>query len=123
MTMAVPVLPVSDLEISIAFYRDRFGFQLGYQEGGVYAIVHRNGAEIHLSQDSSGRTGRAYVFCSGIDELAAQFQEVGLSLELEVKTQGYGIREFIVYDLDGNRIGFGEVLGVSSESSVAGGLD
>ena len=44
-----PVLRVTDLARSIAFYRDRLGFELDFSYENFYASVHRDGCYIHLS--------------------------------------------------------------------------
>jgi catechol 2,3-dioxygenase-like lactoylglutathione lyase family enzyme len=43
-----PVLRVSDISRSLAFYRDRFGFTIEFAYESFYAGVCRGGCHIHL---------------------------------------------------------------------------
>src|SRR5687768_11659777 len=47
LTSLAPQLLVSDLERSIAFYRDGLGFHFDEPWGGFYAIGRRDGLELH----------------------------------------------------------------------------
>ena len=48
----------------------------------------------------------AYVWCDGVDELAAEFQRRGVPLEREPMNMVYGMREFDVLDPDGHVLCF-----------------
>src|SRR5947208_198168 len=43
----IPALPVQDIAVAITFYRDKLGFTEVHQDTG-FAVVRRDGAEIHL---------------------------------------------------------------------------
>lgn len=126
---AIPAQPVTDIERSVAFYRDVLGFPSRYQEDG-FAIVVRDGVEISLwlSNDESWRTratGKSPV-CTGAESFIAgtascRVQVDGvLELFASVQPSGavhpngglrdtpYGTREFSVRDPDGNLVTFFE---------------
>src|SRR5690349_17476784 len=44
-----PVFRVADLNRSIAFYRDKLGFEVEFNYDGFYASVMRDGCRIHLN--------------------------------------------------------------------------
>lgn len=45
-----PVFRVADLDRSLAWYRDRLGFTVGFVHEGRYAEVARDGCRIHLKR-------------------------------------------------------------------------
>jgi len=48
LTYIAPVLRVSDLMRSLAFYRERLGFALDFRYEDFYASVSRDGCRLHL---------------------------------------------------------------------------
>jgi catechol 2,3-dioxygenase-like lactoylglutathione lyase family enzyme len=123
-----PALPVKDVAASAAFYSDQLGFAAWHQEDG-FAIVHRDGAEIHLWQASddawreradvaerpvvSGAesflagTASCRVRVEGVDLLYAEYERRGvIHPRGAVRDQWWGDRDFGVCDLDGNLVTF-----------------
>jgi catechol 2,3-dioxygenase-like lactoylglutathione lyase family enzyme len=105
-----PVFPVSDVPAAVAFYRERLGFDLGWiwGEPPTHAGVCRGVVGINLTlEPSDAGSGEAYVELQGVDayyeELLARNVEVG-----ELHDRPYGMRDFALIDLDGNRLVFGE---------------
>lgn len=47
-TYVAPVLQVSDLARSVAYYRNQLGFELEFAYEGSYASVLRDGCRVHL---------------------------------------------------------------------------
>ncbi|BCM93968.1 bleomycin resistance protein [Abditibacteriota bacterium] len=130
---AIPALPVSNIEQSAAFYQDKLGFEIGYQEAG-FAILRRDAIEIHLWQaaDQNWRTSvvantspvrsgaesflagtaSCRIGVEGVDELCATIEPHGLMHpNAPLKNTDYGTCEFAVLDGDGNLITFFERLG------------
>jgi len=52
--------------------------------------------------------GGCYLKMQGVDSLHKEFVAKGIEMIHELKTESYGMREFMISDLDGNRINFGE---------------
>jgi catechol 2,3-dioxygenase-like lactoylglutathione lyase family enzyme len=105
---AVPVVPVRDVQEAIAFYRDRLGFQLAFEQG-EYAGVRRDAVELHLDGVVNG--GAGLVTCrietDGVDELYAEVEPGGAVDPAEpIRTTPWGSRQFSVLDPNGNRITF-----------------
>ncbi len=46
-------------------------------------------------------------FCDEIDAYFAELKRKGARLKTEPKNYPYGMRDFVVLDLDGNHLGFG----------------
>lgn len=128
----IPALPVRQIELAAAFYRDRLGFNVGYQDEG-YAIVRRDEAEIHLwaagdegwkvrARNGSGSpvvsgaesflagTASCRIEVAGIDALYDEYRESGVlyGQDTVIEEQPWGTREFPVLDLERNLITFFE---------------
>jgi len=107
-----PVFHVSYVEASIAFYRDVLGFAEDFRFG-TYVGLKLDGFSLHLSQsDGRGRpngAGTVYVFCEGIDAyFAAHVAGAAVDLVQPPADAPYGMRDFIIKDLDGNQLSFGQ---------------
>ena len=121
---------VSDVAKSAAFYRDRLGFEITllFESDHIdpYAIVERDGFEVHLAQ----RPGAVpdwmlvgiNVHVADVDAIYAEFAANGafddaFPRNLDVirehppEDKEYGMRDFIFVDPDGYTHVFGQVLG------------
>ncbi len=109
-TGTVPVLPVTDIEPAIAFYRDALAFTLAFQQGD-YAGVERGAAHVHLDGVANAAAGQVTVRVSvvGVDALYAEIEPKGVVDPAEpLNTKPWGARQFSVLDCCGNRITFVE---------------
>jgi catechol 2,3-dioxygenase-like lactoylglutathione lyase family enzyme len=125
----IPVLQATNVEQSVAFFRDQLGFELVYDEGDGFAILRRDGATLHLTAaaDEEWRrredwtrpivsgaesflagTGSCRVEVEeGVDELYAEAQAAGiLHPRAHLSDTWWGTREFGVLDPDGNLLTF-----------------
>ena len=119
-----PNLVVSDVSRSIAFYRDRLGFELETtvpeNEPYVFAIVRSGAVQIFLNAPGPaideypamkdrplGGTFTMFIEVTGIertyDELKAE-----IPIVTPLETKWYGVTEFVVADPDGYLITFAE---------------
>jgi uncharacterized glyoxalase superfamily protein PhnB len=111
-----PILGVPRVRPAAEYYRDVLGFQLDPERGvfqpvadepdGVYAIVERDGACVHLQIRRGERTLRP----AQRGAYERELKQRGASVQ-PPKRAPYGIRECEVEDLDGHRLAFGEVEG------------
>jgi uncharacterized glyoxalase superfamily protein PhnB len=110
-TAVVPVVPVRNTADAIAFYRDKLGFDVAFEAGPDYAGVSRLGIEIHLDGVVNAAAGAVSVRITthGIDALYADLEPQGvIHPEEPLETKPWGLRQFSVVDLDGNRITFAQ---------------
>ena len=129
MVRSIPALPVSNIDLSNAFYRDVLGFTLVHTEDG-FSILRRDGAEIHIwaanDQDWPRRrpgsppvvsgaesflagTASCRIEVQGVAELHTSFRPLGiLHGKGQLDDTWYGTQEFAVVDLDNNLITFFE---------------
>ncbi len=114
-----PSFTATDLQRSIAFYRDVLGFVIGeeWREKGVLmgCEIHAGAATFMLGQDdfAKGRDRQKGVgmrmYChtaQDVDRLAAQIKERGGMLDQEPKLMPWGDRVFMITDPDGFKLTF-----------------
>lgn len=129
LTHAIPALPVRDQQIGAAYYRDRLGFTVAFEQEGFVKLV-RDGVELHLwvadDERWRGRDGSTPVVSGaesfiagthscrigveGVDELFESIRSLGGLDERRSRLQSthFGTREFAVFDPDGNLVTFFE---------------
>jgi catechol 2,3-dioxygenase-like lactoylglutathione lyase family enzyme len=130
MHRTIPALPVRDVAVAVAFYRERLGFEVLHHDGG-FAVLGRDDAVLHLWEaGDEGWRGRedlaAKPVCSGAESFIAgtasariEVEDVdGLYAELSaaevlhpvsrdgVDETDFGTREFATLDRDGNLLTF-----------------
>lgn len=106
------VLFVSDIERSMDFYVNRFGFKENWRfepTGGKASVaqVSRPGLEIILTEEEPEKMGKALTFISldgddAVDALHAELKARGV----EVKEGVWGYRVMVIEDPDGNEFYF-----------------
>lgn len=111
-----PILPVSDLEHAMAYYR-RLGFSAEpYQNGDEYAFLTRDQLEIHLRTASDLIEGRNpsgvyfYLACGKAAPLEAEFRAAHVPILSPLAPREWQMNEFVLSDPDGNLLRFGEDL-------------
>jgi catechol 2,3-dioxygenase-like lactoylglutathione lyase family enzyme len=111
---AIPILPSADLERTIAFWRP-LGFEVVARYDG-YLVTHADGVELHFTVDAPAedlpaaagrRPGEAFVHVRNALALWKRLRSADVAGTGPVEDRDYGLREFVVTDLDGNRVRFG----------------
>ena len=130
MDQTIPAMPVRDMPAAVAFYRDRFGFQVLHHDGG-FAVLDRDEAVVHLWEASdedwrkrddtlekpvcSGAesfiagTASFRVRVEGVDELYEELSAHDVLHPVSkdgVDDTDFGTREFATLDQDGNLVTF-----------------
>jgi catechol 2,3-dioxygenase-like lactoylglutathione lyase family enzyme len=116
-----PFFIVKDLQASIAFYRERLGFQLDFQgpDGDVYyAAVSRDGIGIMLKQilpdvlpcpnhtRHAWARWDAYIYTLDPDTLFDEFRQHSVSFVKELSFIDDGLWGFEITDADGYVLAF-----------------
>ena len=109
---------------SCAYYGDVLGFVLAFDYGSppFYAEVERDGVRLCLRHTDgpivdSSRARREDVILASfeVSDAKALFLELrtsGAVFAQTLRTEPWGMRDFVVEDPDGNRVGFFDVHGV-----------
>jgi catechol 2,3-dioxygenase-like lactoylglutathione lyase family enzyme len=116
-----PSIIVSNVDETIAFYRDKLGFEIRFQEpdrNPFFAIIGRDGAQILVKsqKDVSPLPNSrrhpfmrwdAFVYVPDPDALAAEFADHGAAFSEPLKDTHDGLRGFEISDPDGYVLFFG----------------
>jgi len=108
-----PVFVVRDIGASVAWYRDRLGFEIAfvYGEPAFYAGVCRGEATIHLQAASATKRqpgqSAANIFTADVDAYYAEIEQRYATAETPPDDRPYGMRDFDIRDPDGNSLCFG----------------
>jgi catechol 2,3-dioxygenase-like lactoylglutathione lyase family enzyme len=113
MVGSATVFVVSDLEASLAYYRDVLGFQVTFEYGTPlsYACLCRDEVALHLFAAANTKRlpgqGGLCIFVTDVDRLYAELSGRGAKLINRPEDRDYGMRDFDVVDADGNQVTFG----------------
>ena len=113
-----PLFLVDDLERSIAYYRDRLGFELDFVYDDFYASVSRDGRAIHLKHASKVAADRAHrkqnehldvtVAVSDARALFGELQGRGAAIMKSLEERPWACIDFYIEDPDGYILCFSE---------------
>lgn len=114
---AMPVLEVADMARSLAFYKDKLGFDADtWRDPPTFAILQRGTVSLALvlAQDGNVAVSRrhwaVYVYVDDVDAVFAEFAACGVALPEHPVTQTeYACRDFTLDDPDGHMIAFGTI--------------
>ena len=119
-----PVLGANNVANSVGYYREKLGFQNpngifrpeGHETSGVYAIMTRDDISLHIQirrrdlypNDRERIESDVYLYVEDVDPVFAEFDKRGAKIVRGI-TDGpnYGLRDFVIEDLDQNRLIFG----------------
>jgi catechol 2,3-dioxygenase-like lactoylglutathione lyase family enzyme len=116
-----PCFIVSNVDETIAFYRDKLGFETRFREpeqDPFFAIIGRDGAQIFIKSDKNvsplpnSRRHHymrldAFVYAADPDALAAEFAHHGATFSVPLKDTNDGLRGFEICDPNGYVLFFG----------------
>jgi catechol 2,3-dioxygenase-like lactoylglutathione lyase family enzyme len=116
-----PCFIVSNVDQTIAFYRDKLGFETRFREPDrdpFFAIIGRDGAQIFVKSDKDVSPLPnpmrhpymrldAFVYAPDPDALAADFADHGAAFSAPLKDTHDGLRGFEIRDPDGYVLFFG----------------
>ena len=108
-----PGLRARDVQSLAEWYRDALGFEIRllWQDPPTYAMVGRD--EIRLAigpRDGEFGPGTAYIHVEGVDALYAEFVSRKVAIHRPLEITEYRMKDFDLYDPDGNRLCFGETV-------------
>jgi len=116
-----PSFIVSDVGQTIAFYRDKLGFETRFQEPAddpFFAVIGRDGAQILVkahqgitpvpnSQRHPWLRWDAFIYAPDPDALAAEFEANGATFSTPLSDTNDGLRGFEIIDPNGYILFFG----------------
>jgi catechol 2,3-dioxygenase-like lactoylglutathione lyase family enzyme len=116
-----PFFIVSNVALTIAFYRDKLGFETRFQEpeqNPFFAILGREAVQIFVKSDKDtpplpnakrnpSMRWDAFVYAPDPDALAIEFAAHGAAFSIPLKDTHDGLRGFEISDPDGYILFFG----------------
>jgi uncharacterized glyoxalase superfamily protein PhnB len=103
-----PELPVADVERAQQHYRDVLGFRiLWLQPGKDIGAVARDDATIFLRRrEKPFEPAVNWIFSAHIDDAHSELRAAGAIITDPLASKPWGLRQFTVEDIDGNRFYF-----------------
>jgi uncharacterized glyoxalase superfamily protein PhnB len=104
----VPELPVADVERAQQHYRDALGFEIGWLHQGkeIGAVSRGNVAIFFRKKTPPFEAAVHWVFAEDIDATYDELKSSGAKIVEPLEKKPWGLRQFTVEDLDGNRFYF-----------------
>jgi catechol 2,3-dioxygenase-like lactoylglutathione lyase family enzyme len=103
----VPILRVASLEVSIAYYVARLGFEVQWQSDGMVS-VQRDRTSVMLCEGDQGHAGMwLWIAANDVDTLYAELASRGAHLRHAPTNYPWGSRECQITDPDGHVLRFG----------------
>jgi catechol 2,3-dioxygenase-like lactoylglutathione lyase family enzyme len=116
-----PFFIVSNVDQTIAFYCDKLGFEIRFQQpeqDPFFAIIGRDGAQLFVKSENdvpplpnstrhASMRWDAFIYASEPDALAAEFTDHGVVFSAPLKDTHDGLRGFEICDPDGYVLFFG----------------
>ena len=105
----MPELPLDDVAEGVAHYRDVLGFGINYQQHNL-GVMDRDGVRVLLIARTERHTGigSCSFYVMNADALHAELTAKGANVQGEPVSRPWGLREFTVLDLEGNRLSFAQ---------------
>lgn len=109
MRKALPELPCDDVAAAVAYYRDVLGFRANYQQHDL-GVMDRDEITVLLIARTERHKGIGSfeVYVEDADALYVELRAKGANLQGEPVSHPWGLRDFRVLDLEGNRITFAQ---------------
>jgi uncharacterized glyoxalase superfamily protein PhnB len=105
----MPELPFTDVPAAVAHYRDVLGFSINYQQHDI-GVMDRDGTRLLLIERTERHSGigSCSFYVLDADALHAELVASGANVRGEPVSYPWGLREFKVLDLEGNRLSFAQ---------------
>lgn len=104
----VPELPVMDVERAQAHYRDKLGFTVGwlYPGSDIGAVNRGNTAIFFRKRSAPFEPAVHWMYAEDIQTIYSELHSLGANITEPLQKKPWGLTQFTVEDLDGNRFYF-----------------
>jgi predicted enzyme related to lactoylglutathione lyase len=101
----VPELPVADVERAQQYYRDILGFEIGWlePEKSIGAVSRGKAVIFFRKRQEPFEPAIHWIFAEDIDATYEELRSSGAKIVEPLQKKPWGLRQFTVEDLDGNR--------------------
>ncbi len=103
-----PELPVEDVQLAQEHYRDALGFEIGWLEPGkeIGAVSRGNVTIFFRRQQQPFSPAVHWIFAADIDAAYRELRSSGANIVEPLEMKPWGLLQFTVEDIDGNRFYF-----------------
>jgi catechol 2,3-dioxygenase-like lactoylglutathione lyase family enzyme len=109
MRQALPEMPFDDVAAAIVHYRDVLGFHVNYEQHDLGVMDRDSITVLLISRSPKHRgIGSFEVYVEDADALYAELRANGAEVLGEPVSRPWGLRDFSVLDIEGNRITFAQ---------------
>jgi uncharacterized glyoxalase superfamily protein PhnB len=104
----VPELPVEDVERAQRHYRDALGFEIGWLDPSkdIGAVSRNEVAIFFRRRPRPFEPAVHWIFAPKIDATYEELRSLGARIVEPLEQKPWGLRQFTVEDIDGNRFYF-----------------
>jgi predicted enzyme related to lactoylglutathione lyase len=104
----VPELPVTDVERAQQYYRDALGFDIAwlYADKEIGAVSRGKVSVFFRKREPPFEPAVHWVFAEDIDASYLELKSFGANIVEPLEKKPWGLRQFTIEDLDGNRFHF-----------------
>jgi len=102
----VPELPVEDVERAQQHYRDALGFDISWLEDDIGAVSREPVAIFFRRRSRPFEPAVHWIFAPDIDATYEELRSRGARIVEPLEKKPWGLRQFTVEDIDGNRFYF-----------------
>jgi uncharacterized glyoxalase superfamily protein PhnB len=106
-----PTFRAHDVSTLANWYRDMLGFEIKFlwQDPPTYAVIGRDEIRIGIApREPAFGPASLYVHVKAVDDLYAEFIARNVAINRPLEVTDYRMKDFDLFDPDGNRICFGE---------------
>jgi uncharacterized glyoxalase superfamily protein PhnB len=104
----MPELPFDDVPSAVQHYRDVLGFHVNHEQHAIGVMDRDESRLLLIARTERHGIGSAYFYVRDADQLYAELLANGADVRGKPVSQPWGLREFAVLDLEGNRPTFGQ---------------
>ena len=101
----VPELPVADVEKAQQYYRDKLGFKIEWSYAGMEMGAVSNGDSAIFFRKRTGPFEPVvhWIYAGDIETTYRNLSESGANIVEGLEDKPWGLRQFTIEDLDGNK--------------------
>lgn len=103
-----PALPVRDVAVAQAYYRDHLGFEIGWHhaEGRIGAVSHRRCAIFLQETEGPIQPVTLWIFAADVVAAHRELTALGADIITPIDDTPWGLRQFTIRDLNGHILHF-----------------
>ena len=116
MNHITPELPVKDVANAQAYYRDKLGFEVLWIWEDNFGAVGSGHIEIFFFKQAGPiHPTSCYIFVDDADSWYERYRQQAVTIVEEIRSTPWGMREFVIKDLNGHLLRIGHSEGTIGE--------